>query len=94
MNFFKTFLASCLGSLIALIVLFLLLIGFLVSSFSGDDKLAEVTDNSVLHLKLNLPMSEIEIENPLEGLPIPGAEESPIGLLSLKALLLMPSQTH
>ncbi|MBI1768043.1 MAG: signal peptide peptidase SppA [Bacteroidetes bacterium] len=88
MNFFKTFLASCLGSLVALVVLCLLLIGFFsaaVSSLSTDDKVVEVGDNSVLHLKLNVPITEMEIENPFEGLPIPGAEETAIGLLSLKS---------
>jgi protease-4 len=76
-----------LGSLLALVVLFFLLIGLfsvMVSSFSTDDKLVEVSDNSVLHLKLNVPITEMEIENPFEGLPFPGAEESSIGLLPLK----------
>ncbi|HTH56410.1 MAG TPA: signal peptide peptidase SppA [Cyclobacteriaceae bacterium] len=90
MNFFKTFLASCLGSLIALVVLFLLMIGFFsaaISSFSTDDKMVEVADNSVLHLKLNVPITEIETENPFEGLPLPGAEEVGIGLLPLKSAI-------
>ena len=88
MNFFKTFLASCLGSLVALVVLVFLLIGFfsvLISGISTDDKVVEVADNSVLHLKLNVPITEIEIENPFDGLPLPGAEESSVGLLSLKS---------
>ncbi len=87
MNFFKTFLASCLGSLVALVALFFLMIGVFsaaVSSFSKDDKVVEVADNSVLHLKLNVPITEIEIENPFDGLPFPGAEEASVGLLPLK----------
>lgn len=90
MNFFKTLLASCLGSLIALVVLFFLAIGFFsaaVSSLSTDDKVVEVADKSVLHLKLNVPITEIDIENPLEGLPLPGAEEVGIGLLPLKSAI-------
>ena len=87
MNFFKAFLASCLGSLVALVVLFFLMIGVfsaMISSFSTDDKLVTVAENSVLHLNLNVPIAEMEIENPLDGLPIPGNEDSPIGLIELK----------
>jgi protease-4 len=84
MNFFKTFLASCLGAMVAFVVLVCLLIGFFSALISSDDNLVEVADNSVLHLKLNYPISEIEIENPFEGLPIPGADEGSMGLLSLK----------
>jgi len=84
MNFFKTFLASCLGATVALVVLVFLLIGFFSAVISSDDKIVEVADNSVLHLKLNLPITELETENPFEGLPIPGADEASIGLLSLK----------
>lgn len=90
MNFFKTFLASCLGSLIALVVLFFLVIGFFsaaISSLSTDDRIVEVADNSVLHLKLDVPMTEIDTENPFEGLPLPGAEEVGIGLLPLKSAI-------
>jgi protease-4 len=42
-----------------------------------------VKENSVLHLKLDVPITENEIDNPLEGLPIPGAE-TPLGLLPFK----------
>lgn len=86
MNFIKTFFASCLGSLVALGLIIILVIGFfmtLISGISGDEKKTIVEDNSVLHLKLDVPISENEIENPLEGLPIPGAE-SPLGLLPFK----------
>ncbi len=46
-----------------------------------------VEDNSVLHLKLDAALSEMEADNPLEGLPIPGATDSPIGLLKLKSVI-------
>jgi protease IV len=86
MNFFKTFLASCLGSLLALVVLcvlgFFLLIG-LAASFSNDSEQVIVKDQSVLHLKLDGPITENEIEDPFEDLPIPGAV-STVGLLPLK----------
>jgi protease IV len=90
MNFFKSFLASCLGSLIAFIVLIFLVFAFMaaaVSSFSSGDKQVTVEDNSVLHLKLDMPFTEMEAENPLEGLPLPGASESPIGLIQFKKVI-------
>ncbi|HRG07917.1 MAG TPA: S49 family peptidase, partial [Cyclobacteriaceae bacterium] len=86
MNFFKTFLASCLGSLLAFLVLcglgFFLLIG-MVASFSDSKDQVIVKNQSVLHLKLNGPITENEIEDPFEDLPIPGAV-STTGLLPLK----------
>ncbi|MBX2916143.1 MAG: signal peptide peptidase SppA [Cyclobacteriaceae bacterium] len=86
MNFFKTFLASCLGSIIAFIVLggimFLLLLG-MVASFSNSSEQVIVKNQSVLHLKLDGPISENEAEDPFEDLPIPGAV-STTGLLPLK----------
>lgn len=89
MNFIKTFFASCLGSLVALGLIILLTVLFfvsLVSGLSGDDTKTLVAENSVLHLKLDVPITENEIENPLEGLPIPGAESS-LGLLPFKKVI-------
>ena len=86
MNFIKTFFASCLGSFVALGLLVVLTIGFFVSLVPGDEDKTMVEDNSVLHLKLDVPITENEIENPFEGLPIPGAE-SPLGLLPFKSVL-------
>ncbi len=89
MNFIKTFFASCLGSLVALGLIIILTIAFItamVSGLSGDETKTMIEDNSVLHLKLDVPISENEIENPLEGLPIPGAE-SPLGLLPFKKVI-------
>lgn len=89
MNFIKTFFASCLGSFVALgLIIFLSIALFmaLISGISGDESRTMVEDNSVLHLKLDVPISENEIENPLEGLPIPGAE-SPLGLLPFKKVI-------
>ncbi len=86
MNFFKTFLASCLGSLLAFIVLcglgIILLIG-MVASFSESNEQVIVKNQSVLYLKLDGPITENEIEDPFEDLPIPGTVSS-IGLLPLK----------
>lgn len=89
MNFIKTFFASCLGSLVALGLLIVLTIALflsLIAGLSDEDARTIIEENSVLHLKLDVPITENEIENPLEGLPIPGAE-SPLGLLPFKNVL-------
>ncbi len=86
MNFFKAFLASCLGSLVAFIIFCLLAVFLIIgiaTNLSSSDTVTTVKENSVLHLKLDVPITENEIENPFEGLPIPGAVSS-IGLLPLK----------
>jgi protease IV len=90
MNFFKTFLASCLGSLLAMVALVFILIAFFsaaISNFSTDSNQTVVSDNSVLQLKLNGRITEMEVEDPFEGLPIPGVEEPTIGLIQLKKAL-------
>lgn len=86
MNFFKTFLASCLGALVAFLVLSFLMIFFftaLISGLSSDDSLTVVKEKSVLNLNLDVPITENDIEDPLEDLPIPGTV-STMGLLPLK----------
>lgn len=85
MNFFKTFLASCLGTLITLLVLIVLMIGFLVGLGSEEEVI--VRDNSVLQLNLDAQITEQQIENPFEGLPI-GNSIPNIGLLQLKQTIL------
>ena len=55
----------------------------IASSLSNSDTLTTVKENSVLRLKLDIPITENEMEDPFEGLPIPGAVSS-IGLLPLK----------
>jgi len=68
---------------IVLIGLIIFSVTALVSSLSNGDSQTTIKENSVLHLKLDVPITENEIENPFEGLPIPGAVSS-IGLLPLK----------
>lgn len=86
MSFGKAFLSSCLGALTALIVFFVLSIFFMAGLVAGlsDEKEAEIKENSVLHLNLDAQISEMQQENPLAGLPLPGAEIRKIGLLQLK----------
>lgn len=89
MNFLKTFFASCLGSLLALFLFFIigifLVAGIIGAAMSGgDEPLTTISDNSVLRLELNVPITELEVEDPFEGLPLPGIESGSIGLIQLK----------
>lgn len=89
MNFLKTFFASCLGSLLALFLFFIIGIflaaGIIGAAMSGgDEPLTTISDNSVLRLELNVPITELEVEDPFEGLPLPGIESGSIGLIQLK----------
>ena len=84
MGFLKSFFASCLGTLVALVVLILL--GIVVISVVTNEKDVEITDSSVLHLKLDSPISEQEVEDPLSEL-FPGAGDQSIGLIQLKQVI-------
>jgi protease IV len=86
MSFGKAFLSSCLGALVAMIVVSLLgifFIGTLISSASSEDQVV-IADNSVLHLKLDAQISELQQEDPFAGLPIVGGNVPKVGLLQLK----------
>lgn len=85
MSFLKNFFASCLGALVA-IILFFGLIFFVFSILSSSTEVT-IADNSVLYLKLDAPISELEVDDPLTEL-FPGAGESGIGLLQLKQAIL------
>ncbi len=81
MGFVKSFFASCLGTFVALVVLILL--GILIFSSLAGEKEVMISDNSVLHLKLEFPINEQEVEDPLSEL-FPGAGNQSIGLIQLK----------
>lgn len=86
MNFFKTFLASCLGSLVALIALFFIMImvsaGIVAGLVGGADEQVIVNENSVLQLNLDAQITEQQAENPFAG--VFGNEPPSVGLLQLK----------
>lgn len=88
MNFFKTFLASCLGSLVALIALFFIIImvsaGIIAGLVGSADEQVIVSENSVLHLNLDVEITEQQVENPFAGVPVLGGETPNVGLLQLK----------
>ncbi len=84
MAFLKNILSSCLGVVVA----FFLIIGLTILFFSilASEKEVSVSDNTVLHLKLNVPIAELEIEDPVAEL-FPGAGEQRIGLIQLKHVI-------
>ena len=89
MTFGKAFVSSCLGALTAMVAFFFLVIIFssvLVSALSEDKKVV-VEENSVLHLELDGQINEMQEENPLAGLPVPGGDVRKIGLLRLKQVI-------
>ncbi|MFZ6009191.1 MAG: signal peptide peptidase SppA, partial [Bacteroidota bacterium] len=85
MSFGKAFLSSCLGALVALIV-FCVVVFFTISGMiaSASEEKVVVEENTVLHLRLDAKITELQIENPFAGLPVPGGEVVNIGLLQLK----------
>ena len=84
MNFFKAFFASCLGTLVALAAL--IFFGIAIISSLANDKEVTISDNSVLHLKLESQITEQEVEDPLSEL-FPGAGDESIGLIRLKQVI-------
>ncbi len=81
MSFFKSFFASCLGTLVALGLLIFLVIG--IFSVLSTDSQETISSNSVLQLKLEAPITELELEDPLAEI-LPGASEQSHGLLQIK----------
>lgn len=86
MSFGKAFVTSCLGALVAMVAFFFLVVIFIsiMVSAVSDDKKEVVAENSVLHLELDAEINEMQQENPLAGLPLPGGDVRKIGLLQLK----------
>lgn len=82
MSFFKNLLSSCLGTMIALVLTTILGIFILISISKADEAVA-IQDDSVLVLKLNVPIAEQEVEDPIAGL-LPDGPELTLGLLQLK----------
>src|SRR5262245_46299171 len=84
MSFGKAFLSSCLGALVAMILFAVISVFFfsiMVEALSADEKVM-AENNSVLHLKLDAQITELQKENPFAGLI--GGEIPNVGLLQLK----------
>src|SRR5690606_36924744 len=56
----------------------------IIVSGLSEEKEVVIDANAVLHLELDAQVNEMQQENPLAGLPIPGGEVRKIGLLQLK----------
>jgi protease-4 len=84
MNFLKSFLASCLGSLVAFALLIVLTIGLL--SGLSQESVVQVDDHSVLHLQLGAPMTELELDDPLAD-AFPEFADQSLGLLRIRRVI-------
>ena len=86
MTFLKNVFSSCLGALLAmgvLIVLFIIIISGLIGmATSSNEAQVIVESNSVLLLKLNTPITELEVDDPIASL-LPSGQQS-VGLLQLQ----------
>ena len=82
MNFLRSFLACLLALVIFSLLVFFVFAG-LIGSLASEKEVV-IANNSVLHLKLDGPVTEMQREDPLAGLPIPGAQGAGVGLLQLK----------
>ncbi|HPM30189.1 MAG TPA: signal peptide peptidase SppA [Chryseolinea sp.] len=85
MGFFKTFFAAFLAMVAFVFVGFIFFL-VLVASLSSSEEII-VKDNSVLHLKLDAQITELQLEDPFAGLPVLGSEIPNIGLMQLKQAL-------
>lgn len=80
MNFFKTLMASMLGTFLALGMLMLLVIMIIAAVFSGAEEKVEVKANSVLHIKLDDAFAERGNDNDFNFDPATFSSETKMGL--------------
>ena len=78
----KNFLTSCAGTMVGILVLFFLVIVYFVSVVSIETPVV-VEDNSVLFIKLDKQITELELEEPLAEI-LPTADNESIGLIELR----------
>lgn len=74
-QFFKFFFASMLGFIAGVFVLFfiVILLATAIVAALGDEKVA-VSENSILHLRLDHPLQDRTVDNPLENFDFSGFE--------------------
>lgn len=82
MGFWKSFFATILALIVFSFLSFFILIG-LIGSLSAEQEVV-IADNSVLRLNLDAQISEQQVDNPFDGLPVLGTEVQSIGLIELK----------
>ncbi len=84
MSFGRAFLSSCLGALVAMILFSLLciiVVSTIIGSISKDQEIV-IADKSVLHLRLDAEINELQQDDPFAGFA--GNRIPKIGLLQLK----------
>ncbi|MCX2430926.1 signal peptide peptidase SppA [Pedobacter sp. GR22-10] len=85
-DFFKYLFASMLGFFLSVVIIFIIVIVIIFGAISSldDDKSVTVSNNSILFLNLDQPITERTPKNPFGNLPIVGsAEKDGIGLNDL-----------
>ena len=91
MKFLRNLLATIVGLFIFTFLMFVIFVAFIAAG--EDDKLVELKDNSVLHLKLNKRILEREVEDPFKGIPyFSSFQEGGIGLIQLKEAIRNASE--
>jgi len=84
-QFFKFMFASFLGTVLTIIVIFLMFAGMIASivSMSGDEEV-RVKDHTILHIKWNTEIKDRSTENPFEGFDFATMQSNkPLGLYSI-----------
>ena len=84
MSFGKAFLSSCLGALTAMVLFFILFLIF-ISALTSEKEI-QIPEKSVLHLKLDAEISEMQRDNPFAEM-FPGGDVRNIGILQLKEVI-------
>jgi len=85
-DFFKYLFASMLGFFLSVVIIFIIVIVIIFGAISSfdDDKSVTVSNNSILFLNLDQPITERTPKNPFGNLPIVGSNEKDgIGLNDL-----------
>ncbi len=78
----KNFLTSCAGTIVGLLLIIVISVTWFVSSLSMEKQVV-VGDGSVLHIKLDKQITELEVDEPLNVF-IPGGDNESIGLIELR----------
>nr|MBC7614287.1 signal peptide peptidase SppA [Pseudopedobacter sp.] len=80
-QFFKFVFASMLGFILSAVVILIILIAGVTAVISSSSNKVEIKDNTILHVNLNLPITERSASNPLDNLDIgPFKGEKMLGL--------------
>lgn len=84
-QFFKFMFASFVGTMLTIIVIFLMFMGIVVSivAMSGDQEVS-IEDHSILHIKWNAEIRDRSSDNPFEGFDFATMQsKKPIGLYDI-----------